>query len=134
MMNNTAINIRPNYSAQDLRPPTGILEIFDGHGAYCCAWGACYFLCAADLNRCLEAGTTWEDPEAQRRAVILLVAEIEVESSTAAGSFRFTDVDEYAQHRSRLTHNIRTCRAFLKAHASSSKLREKVAALSSARG
>jgi hypothetical protein len=112
-----------------------ILRTFDGHGAYVRACGEHYFLCAADLSRYLETGTTWEEPEAQRRAIILLVAEIEVEpsTSTSAGSFCFTDVDEYAQHRSRLTHNIRACRAVLKTHASALKLRAKIDAVISAR-
>lgn len=112
-----------------------ILRTFDGHGAYVRAYEDYYFLCAADLNQHLDPGQTWEEPEARRRTAILLVAEIEVEpsASTTAGSFRFTDVDEYAQHRSRLTHNIRACRSVLKTHASALKLRAKIDAVISAR-
>ena len=113
-----------------------ILKIFNGHGAYVRACGEHYFLCAADLNRQLDPGKAWDEPEAQRRVLILLVAEIEAEfsASTSAGSHRFTVVDDYVRHRRGLNKSIRTCRAFLKAHASSLRLRERVAALISARG
>src|SRR6476646_8949761 len=88
-----------------------ILRTFDGHGAYVRAYGDHYFLCASDLNHYLDPGTTWEEPDAQRRAVLLLVAEIEAEPSafTSVGSYRFLDVDEYVQHRRRLVNNIRAC-------------------------
>lgn len=134
-MDNTTPNTRPTYSSRDLRPSIRIIRSFEGHGAYCRAWGDYYFLCDADFNRCLESDSTWQDFEAQRRALIMLVAEIEMEpsASTFSGSLRFTEVDEYLEHRINLANNVRACRAVVKASASASKLREKIDAVISAR-
>lgn len=112
-----------------------ILRTFDGHGAYCRIWGNYYFLCAADLNCHLDPGKAWEEPEAQRRAIILLVAEIEAEpsASTSAGSFRFANIEEYSRHRHRLGLTIRAFRAMLKVRASALKLTETFATMMIAR-
>lgn len=112
-----------------------ILQTFDGHGAYIEAYGEHYFLCAADLNEHLRPGASWDDPEAQCRAIIFLVAEIEAETSvsTPAGSLRFPDVEEYVRHRHRLGLTIRALRAMLKVRSSALKLTKTFATMMSAR-
>jgi hypothetical protein len=112
-----------------------ILRTFDDHGAYVRAYGDHYFLCAADLNHYLASGKPWDDPEAQRRAIVFLVAEVEAErsASTSAGSLRFADADHYVEHRRRLANTMRICRSISKANASALRLKEQLVAIISAR-
>ena len=95
-----------------------ILITFDGHGAYVRDCGYYYLLCAAELNQCLEPGTTWDDPEARIPAVIRLIAEIAVEphAATLLGSFRLEDLDDYRRHRRRLSKMLRAARTIAKWH------------------